>query len=142
MSVWSSYSPAPSAALCGSEGELVSISVTVEPRDLEDLLESLAALEFPINPQIYHDAAVVYFGHDGGERTEHATVVEFPAYGEQVPKIRAVLEGSGLESGAVSIATMLEEMHLGERREPGPEGAAYAYRVIRKMPLLTATASQ
>ena len=36
MSVWPSLSPSP--VLHGSEGELVSISVTVEPRDLEDFI--------------------------------------------------------------------------------------------------------
>ena len=59
MSVWPSVPSTHSPALRGSDGELVSVSVTVEPRDLEDLLEALAALDFPVNPQIYHDAAVV-----------------------------------------------------------------------------------
>jgi len=142
MSVWPNVSPAPLTALRGSEGELVSISVTVEPRDLEDLLEALASLEFPINPQIYHDATVTYTAQDGAERTEPATVVEFPAYGERVAKIRTVLEASGFANGAVSVAAMLDEIHGGERIEPAPPGAAYAYRVVRKTGPLAATAGR
>ena len=44
MSVWSFVPGTHSPALHGSQGELVSVSVTVEPRDLEDFLEALAAL--------------------------------------------------------------------------------------------------
>ena len=142
MSVWPSVLPAPSPALHGSEGELVSVSVTVEPRDLEDLLEALATVEFPINPQIYHDATVMYAGRDGAEHTARCTLVEFPAYAERVPKIRGVLESSGFENGAISVASMLDEIHGGERVEPGPPGAAYTYRVIRKMAAITAIAAQ
>lgn len=140
MSVWPSLSPAPSPALRGSEGELVSISVTVEPRDLEDLLEALASLDFPINPQIYHDATITYRAPEGTERTEPATLIEFPAYGEQVAKVRKVLETCGFANGAVSVAAMLDEMHGGERLEPAPLGAGYAYRVVRKSAPLAATA--
>jgi hypothetical protein len=142
MSVWPSLAPALSAALRGSEGELVSISVTVEPRDLEELLEALASLEFPINPQIYHDAAVTYAGLDGAERTEPATLVEFPAYAAQVANIRGALETCGFADGVVSVAAMLDEIHSGERMEPAPAGATYAYRVVRKSAPLAATARQ
>ena len=41
-------------SLSGSEGELVAVSVSVSPHDLEALLEGLACVDFPINPQIYH----------------------------------------------------------------------------------------
>jgi hypothetical protein len=132
MSVWSSFPPEPSPALFGSEGELVSISVTVEPRDLEDLLEALAALDFPINPQIYHDAVVVYVDRDGAERVEPSTLVEFPAYGGRVAEIRTVLDACGFRDHTVAISAMLEEMHAGERTEPAPAGAGFAYRVVRK----------
>ena len=132
MSVWSSVPPTHSPALHGSEGELVSVSVTVEPRDLEDLLEALAALDFPINPQIYHDAAVVYVDRGGGQREEPATIVEFPAYAGGLTKIRSVLEASGFESQAVSVSPMLDEIRAGDRTEPAPPGAGYDYRVFRK----------
>ncbi|HXI39414.1 MAG TPA: hypothetical protein VNH18_34645 [Bryobacteraceae bacterium] len=132
MSVWSSVTPIHSPALHGSEGELVSVSVTVEPRDLEDLLEALAALDFPINPQIYHDAAVVYVDGGGGRRQEPATIVEFPAYAGGLANIRAVLEASGFGSQAVSVSPMLAEIHATDRTEPAPPGAGYAFRVLRK----------
>ena len=63
MSVWQCT---PSAApLCGSEGELVAVSISVSPRDLEALLEGLAHVDFPINPQIYHS------GGDASRRRPH-----------------------------------------------------------------------
>ena len=132
MSVWSSVPQPQSPALQGSEGELVSVSVTVEPRDLEDLLDALAALDFPINPQIYHDAAVVYVDPGGGQREEPATIVEFPAYAGGLSKIRAVLEASGFGSQAISVSPMLDEIHAGNCTEPAPPGAGYAYRILRK----------
>src|SRR5437588_11293771 len=130
MSVWPSTATLTAPTLLGSEGELVSVSVTVEPRDLEDLLEALAALDFPINPQIYHDAAVVYVDRGGGQREDPATIVEFPAYAGGLPKIRSVLEASGFGSEAVSVSPMLDEIHAGDRTEPAPPGAGYAYRVL------------
>jgi hypothetical protein len=132
MSVWSHVHRTHSPALHGSQGELVSVSVTVEPRDLEDFLEALAALDFPINPQIYHDAAVVYVDRGGGQREEPATIVEFPAYAGGLPKIRAVLEASGFGSHAISVSPMLDEIHAGDRTESAPPGAGYSYRVLRK----------
>lgn len=140
MSVWpdvATHSP----ALHGSEGELVSTSVTVAPRDLEELLEALAALDFPINPQIYHEAAVVYVEDDGRQRLEPATLVEFPAYAGRLSKIRSVLEASGFDAGAISANPMLDEMHSSERVEPAPAGASYAYRIVRKHAVAMAAAS-
>ena len=66
MSVWQCT---PSATpLCGREGELVAVSISVSPRDLEALLEGLACVDFPINPQIHHAE---------GEPSGAGTVVEF-----------------------------------------------------------------
>ncbi|PYT20874.1 MAG: hypothetical protein DMG57_40625 [Acidobacteria bacterium] len=132
MSVWPSASSPHFPALCGSEGELVSISVIVEPRDLEDLLESLALLDFPINPQIYHDASLVYVSGDGSQVSQPATIVEFPAYAARLPNVRAVLESRGLKAGAVSVNPMLAEIHSGEHIEPAPAGAAHICRILRK----------
>jgi hypothetical protein len=126
MSVWPSVLSPNSSALHGSEGELVSVSVAVEPRDLEDLLEALAALDFPINPQIYHDAAVIYVDRSGNERLEPATIVEFPAYAGRLAKVR------GVSASAISVSPMLDEMHSAEHIESAPPGAAYAYRIWRK----------
>ncbi len=69
----SDYSGA-APALFGLEGELVSLRISVEPRLLEDLLEALARLDFPVNPQLYHQPA-------------HVTV-EFPAYSARVDEVR------------------------------------------------------
>ena len=138
MSVWSFVPGTHSPALHGSEGELVSVSVTVEPRDLEDLLEALAALDFPINPQIYHDAAVVYVDSGGSQREQPATIVEFPAYAGGLPKIRSVLEASGFGSEPVSVSPMLDEIHAGDHTEPAPPGAGYAYRILRKQAAVSA----
>ncbi|HVP45370.1 MAG TPA: hypothetical protein VMT32_02260 [Bryobacteraceae bacterium] len=132
MSVWLHASSDHSPALVGSEGELISVSVTVEPRELEHLLEALAGLDFPINPEIYHDAAVVYVGHDGEQRLEPSTVVEFPAYAERLPKIRAVLETCGFPRDGVSVSRMLDEIHADDLAEPAPPGASYARRIVRK----------
>jgi hypothetical protein len=132
MSVWP-YVPSPdSPALLGSEGELVSISVAVEPRELENLLEALAALDFPINPEIYHDALIVYVKGDGEQRTEPCTLVEFPAYEDRLLKIRAALECCGLAGDAISVSAMLDEIHTGDLAAPAPAGADYESRVVRK----------
>lgn len=132
MSVWPSTAETGIPALRGSEGELVSISVSVKPRDLEDLLEALATLDFPINPQIYHEAAVVYVERDGQRRVEPSTIVEFPAYTRRVPKIRGVLETCGFTRDAVSVSPMLDQIHSAEHMEPAPPGASYSYRLLRK----------
>ena len=66
-------------SLAHSQGQLVSVSIRVDPNGLESLLEALAQVSFPINPQIYHDAAVVYRYADDREETEAATLVEIIA---------------------------------------------------------------
>jgi len=93
MSVW--QCPRSASPLSGSEGELVSVSITVDPRDLEGLLEALAHVDFPINPQIYHGAA---------------TIVEFPAYAGQLPQVRAALAGGGIGAEAIRVAGMLDQI--------------------------------
>ena len=93
MSVWQCV---PSASpLCGSEGELVSVSISVNPRDLEALLDALAHVDFPINPQIYHAAK---------------TTVEFPAYAGGLRQVRDALAEAGFEPEAVRVKGMLEEI--------------------------------
>ncbi len=97
MSVW----PDPGAsapALVGSEGELVSIRISVEPRLLEKLLENLARLEFPINPEINHNP--------GG-----ATLVEFPAWGGRLSQIREAVRWCGLAPDAVAVRSMIDRSH-------------------------------
>jgi len=75
----------PEAALFGREGELISLSVATEPKHLEDLLEALASLDFPVNPQLYHRPAEV--------------LVEFPAYSSQVERVREALVRQGFAGG-------------------------------------------
>jgi hypothetical protein len=107
MSVWQCTSPV--SPLSGSEGELVSVSISVDPRDLEGLLEALAHIDFPINPQIYHAQ---------GNSAQARTVVEFPAYAGGLPQVRAALGSAGFDA-AIRVRGMLEELRalLGEESD-------------------------
>jgi hypothetical protein len=80
-------------ALFGQEGELISLSIATEPRLLEELLEALASLDFPVNPQLYHCAAEVR--------------VEFPAYSLQIDRVRETLLREGFDSGNLAISRAL-----------------------------------
>ena len=77
----------------GLEGELISLRITVEPRLLEDLLETLSALDFPVNPQLYHRQARVS--------------VEFPAYSAQVDQVREALRQNGFNPKSLELSTVL-----------------------------------
>jgi hypothetical protein len=125
MSVW---------PLSTSEGQLVSVSIRVDPGELESLLEALAQVSFPINPQIYHDAAVVYRYADDREETESATLVEFPAYEAHLNEVRTALESYGFEPASMLVIAMLDEIHSSSHPEPAPAGARYVsrYRVKRR----------
>jgi hypothetical protein len=81
------------SALFGREGELISLSIATEPRLLEELLEALASLDFPVNPQLYHRAAEVR--------------VEFPAYSLQIERVRDALRREGFDSANLEIAPAL-----------------------------------
>jgi hypothetical protein len=87
-------------ALCGSEGELVAVRISIEPRLLEKLLDALARLDFPVNPQLYHDA----------EHTAPAAVVEFPAWAGRMAAVRDALRQQGLDGATVTVRGMLEEI--------------------------------
>jgi hypothetical protein len=78
-----SYQPAAFPVLRGQDGELVFVSVQVNSRLLEELLDALAKLEFPINPEIRH-------GHP-------FTLVEFPAYDGNIEDIQTVLRNEALD---------------------------------------------
>jgi hypothetical protein len=80
-------------ALFGREGELISLSIATEPRLLEELLEALASLDFPVNPQLYHRASEVR--------------VEFPAYALQVEQVRETLLREGFDAGDLAISRAL-----------------------------------
>jgi len=108
MSVWQCT---PSATpLCGSEGELVAVSISVSPRDLEALLEGLARVDFPINPQIFHA---------GGEASGAGTIVEFPAYAGGMAQVRDVLARSGFDPQAIRVRGMLAEIQSLLNQETG-----------------------
>lgn len=113
------------AALCGREGALVSISISVDPRSLESLLEALAQLSFPINPQIYHDAALIYRYPDRHEETEATTLVEFPAYEARLDDVRSALQAFDFDLASLHVACMLDEIHAEAPEEPAPAGAPY-----------------
>jgi hypothetical protein len=93
-----------------SEGELISISIAVQPRDLESLLDALALLDFPINPGIYHDAAIVTRFADGREEVEATTLVEFPAYPGWLEAVRRAVTARGFEAGCIQVTDMLEDL--------------------------------
>lgn len=86
MSVWpASQKIAP--ALFGAEGELVLLHISVEPKLLEDLLEVLARLDFPVNPELYHQP--------------NSVSVEFPAYSGRVDEVRKLLRLYGFDPGCL-----------------------------------------
>jgi hypothetical protein len=58
-------------------GDLLRIAITIPPRDVERLLDSLANLQFPINPDLKYE--------------EWQTTVEFPGYREWLPDLRGML---------------------------------------------------
>ena len=131
MSVWPSL-PGSHAPLAGSEGALVSICVPVPPRDLESLLDALAHLDFPINPQIYHDASVDHVYADGSEQSEPATLVEFPAYESQLGAVKGALTAYGFPEDAVHVVEMLSDIRSDAIVEPAPPEAPYVTRIFRK----------
>jgi hypothetical protein len=127
-----SRATAAGPTLSGREGTLVSVSIDVDPRYLEDLLEALARVEFPINPQIYHHAEMVYLQPNGEEETVSTTLVEFPAYAGRLEEVRNALSACGLDSTSVYVTRMLDEIHAESAPEPAPEGAGYLSRYRRK----------
>jgi hypothetical protein len=88
-----SASPVP-GSIRGSEGDLVSVRILTDPRRLEDLLEALATVEFPVNPQLYHHPSRV--------------VVEFPAYARQIDRLKRLISANGFEADAISIRGPLD----------------------------------
>ncbi len=119
----------PGPVLTGAEGELISITITVEPRLLERLLDALAALDFPINPQIYHEARLVYVFTDGREQEEPVTMVEFPAYARRLKDVREALNALGLPAEALAYKNALEGMRSDFDVRPAPPGAPYAMTI-------------
>ena len=92
MSVWPTSSPAH-PLLSGREGELIQVRVSTDPRSLEEVLECLASVRFPINPQIYHG---------------RPTIVEFPAYEQHLYEVRDALKTFGFDPSSVRVSGMLQ----------------------------------
>ena len=68
------------------------------------MLEALAQVSFPINPQIYHDAAIVYVYPDRPPRRREATtLVEFPAYAARLDEVRRAVESHGFDPASVHV---------------------------------------
>jgi len=133
MSVWPKTLPV-TPSLSTAEGALVSVSIHAEPHCLESLLEALAQVSFPINPQIYHDAALVYRYADGHEQTAPITLVEFPAYENRLDEVSRAVQAYGFPPDCINTIGMLDDIHSDLQREPAPEGAPYVsrYRVKRR----------
>ena len=70
--------------LAGAQGELLTVSILTDPRNLEELLDRLGESQFPIDPQIQHDAHL---------NDRAATLVEFAAYGTWLDELRVLLDG-------------------------------------------------
>ncbi len=121
-------SGAAGPALCGSEGELVAVRISIEPRLLERLLDTLARLDFPINPQIYHDAVRVFRGGDGAEHTAPVAVVEFPAWAGWMDAVREALRRDSLDGAAITVRGMLEDIHSGGGELRGAPGGTIVRR--------------
>jgi len=94
MSVCYGYAAA-NPVLSGSDGELVSVQISVRPKKLEELLECLASLSFPVNPEIHHAVP---------------TTVTFPAWASRLREVSEALKASGFDPHALQVRAMLEEI--------------------------------
>jgi hypothetical protein len=83
-------------SLATSEGTLVSISISVDASRLEALLDALAALRFPVNPEIHHDAT--------------SSAVEFPAYAGRVEEVRRAIGSYGFDPADIQVTGMLQRI--------------------------------
>lgn len=79
--------------LFGLNGELILVRIAVDPRQLEDLLDSLANLDFPVNPSLFHKPGSV--------------IVEFPAYAGHVAQVKSALQSNGFDPDSVDVYGML-----------------------------------
>ena len=84
-------------SLAGRDGELVLIRITVEPRALERLLESLAETSYHLNPQVFPNSPE-------GAR------VEFPAYESWIGLIGEGIRKSGLEPVEFEATRMITKL--------------------------------
>ena len=83
----------PAPGLFSLEGELVSLRIGVDPKHLEDLLEALALLNFPVNPQLYHRPGQV--------------TVEFPAYSARLGEVSSAIRSLNFKAGCLEVSKIL-----------------------------------
>lgn len=93
MSVWPVLAKESVPTLHTTEGELVCVRLFAESRSLEDVLDVLASVPFPVNPEIRHGSPF--------------TTVEFPAYVNRLRDVRDALDGAGLFECRMEAANML-----------------------------------
>ena len=74
---------------------MVSATITIEPRLIEKLLDVLARLDLPINPQLYHDAATISLHADGTKIVQPTTLVEFPAWAGRLGQVKMACSAPG-----------------------------------------------
>lgn len=63
--------------------ELATMRIRLEPKSLEDLLDSLAYLDFPVSPSITHSA--------------EQEIVEFIAESDRVEQVRKAMDRAGVD---------------------------------------------
>lgn len=97
MSSWAAAATA-NPVLRGSEGNLVWVRISVEPRLLERLLDGLAHVPFPINPEIAHLST-----------PKPLSSVEFPAYAGRLDEVRRTLSAYGFDESAMSVSSLFHE---------------------------------
>ncbi|MCX6622339.1 MAG: hypothetical protein NTY38_14970 [Acidobacteria bacterium] len=104
MSNWSThqFSAPTGPSLFTNEGELVFVRLAVEPRLLEALLDALSQVDFPINPELRHNAE-----ESGGRKL---TLVEFPAYAANIHDLGAILRVRGFDPSLLRVSSMLDEL--------------------------------
>ncbi len=132
MSVWPDPAITQEPALAGTEGELVAATIAVEPELLESLLDTLSKVHFPVNPQIYHNAAVVYVYPEGREESEPTTIVEFPAYRDRLHEVRDLLSRRGFAAEALWSKNLLDDIHSDSDTQAAPTGAPWVRLIRRK----------
>jgi hypothetical protein len=115
-------------SLSSDEGVLVSIAIRVEPRRLEALLEALAQVAFPINPQIYHEAEIEFCDPNGRQVSEITTLVEFPAYLARIEDVFRALEIHGFGRRDVLVTSMLHQLRELDGAERGQAEAEWTVR--------------
>jgi len=79
--------------LAGRDGELLLVRLRIPAPQLENVLDSLATLPFPINPELHHGFP--------------ESTIEFPAYALRTADIRTALNAAGLSGIHVEVAPML-----------------------------------